>query len=218
MKALPARLLVVTERSATDDPEIAARQLLETLDRLLAAGIRWVWFRERDLAPDARLVLGRRVAERVRVHRGTLTVGGDAALAAALEAQGVHLPGGSTPSDFARARGLLPNGLVGVSAHSVPEVEAAARAGADYATVSPIFPSASKPGYGPALGVAALTRAAASGLPVIALGGITTERAPGCRTAGAAGVAVMGPLMRGPNRVEQARIFLDIASGTPDRP
>ncbi|MDX1421679.1 MAG: thiamine phosphate synthase, partial [Kiloniellales bacterium] len=63
------------------------------------------------------------------------------------------------------------------------------------ATQSPIFATASKPGYGPALGLAGLAEAAAAGLPVLALGGVTAERAPACLRAGAAGVAVMGAVM-----------------------
>jgi thiamine-phosphate pyrophosphorylase len=75
-------------------------------------------------------------------------------------------------------------------------VAAARDADADYATLSPIFPTASKPGYGPPLGVEALRAAAESGLPVFALGGVLPENARSCREAGAHGVAVMGPVMR----------------------
>ncbi len=72
-----------------------------------------------------------------------------------------------------------------------------AAAGADYVTLSPIFLTGSKPGYGPALGPAALARIARRvGLPVLALGGVGPENARACLSAGAAGVAVMGGVMR----------------------
>ncbi len=61
--------------------------------------------------------------------------------------------------------------------------------------MSPIFPSPSKPGYGPPLGPDVF-RAAAGVLPLYALGGVTPENAPACLEAGAAGVAVMGEIMR----------------------
>ena len=65
----------------------------------------------------------------------------------------------------------------------------------DYVTLSPIFPSRSKPGYGPALGVSALGIGTQK---IVALGGIETPaqaRGPR-REAGAVGVAVMGAIMR----------------------
>jgi thiamine-phosphate pyrophosphorylase len=70
-------------------------------------------------------------------------------------------------------------------------------AGADYVTASPVFVTASKPGYGPPLGLDGLARivAAARG-PVIALGGITEGNAAECLAAGACGIAVMGEVMR----------------------
>ncbi len=57
--------------------------------------------------------------------------------------------------------------------------------------------TASKPGYGPALGLEGLARIAARAPgPVIALGGVTPDDAATCRAAGARGVAVMGEIMR----------------------
>ncbi len=74
---------------------------------------------------------------------------------------------------------------------------AAAAAGADYVTLSPVFESASKPGYGPCLGPESLRAAAARvPVPVVALGGVTAANAGSCLGAGAAAVAVMGPVMR----------------------
>ena len=68
-------------------------------------------------------------------------------------------------------------------------------AGADYVTLSPIYQSASKPGYGPPLGLDAIKRAAQIGIPILALGGIAASNAAATMNAGAAGVAVMGSVM-----------------------
>jgi thiamine-phosphate pyrophosphorylase len=115
-------------------------------------------------------------------------------LADEIGADGVHLSA-NAPIAAARAR-LGAGALIGLSAHHEADVARAAAEGADYATLSPIFASASKQGYGPALGAAALARAAAHGLPLLALGGITAERADDCLRAGAAGIATMGDVMR----------------------
>ncbi|MEU7869708.1 thiamine phosphate synthase [Dactylosporangium sp. NPDC049140] len=82
--------------------------------------------------------------------------------------------------------------------HGLEELFAAAEDPADYVTLSPIFATRSKPGYGPPLGLAALGRmAVVAPVPVYALGGVDTPaRVRDCLDEGAAGVAVMGAVMR----------------------
>jgi thiamine-phosphate pyrophosphorylase len=64
-------------------------------------------------------------------------------------------------------------------------------------TLSPIFLTESKPGYGPAVGLAALAEAARlSTAPIVALGGIDADNLAGCLGVGAGGIAVMGEVMR----------------------
>jgi thiamine-phosphate pyrophosphorylase len=131
--------------------------------------------------------------------------------AAATDADGVHLP---SAGNIAAARSLLPRGLIGASAHSADEASALLRAGADYVTVSPIFVTSSKPGYGPALGLDGLgcIVAKASG-PVVALGGITDGNAAACLAAGARGIAVMGEVMRSKDsRVAVERLLRAIST------
>jgi thiamine-phosphate pyrophosphorylase len=197
MNPLPSRSLLVTDRHQ------AAVALEQVVSEAVAAGVRWVWLRDRDLPAAERRALARRLLAAVRAHDARLSVGGDVELAADIVADGVHLPAGA-PIAAARAR-LGPHALIGISAHGVADVAAAAVAGADYATLSPIFSTASKPGYGPELGAAALTAAASHGLPVLALGGVTPERAGECLRAGAAGIAVMGEVMRAAERAGGVR-------------
>ncbi|WP_430910781.1 thiamine phosphate synthase [Methylobacterium sp. sgz302541] len=207
---LPSPLLVVTDRHA------GKADLVDTLRAVLDAGARWIWFRDKDMEPARRLALGEAVAVCVRHAGGRLTVGGDTELAVALGADGVHLPGGSGAPAVEAARRLLPEAaLVGISAHGPSDIAAAAAAGADYATLSPVFETASKPGYGPALGVEGLRAASALGLPVIALGGITSGTIAPCMAAGAAGVAVMGELMRAADPKATARACLAALEGRP---
>ncbi len=194
---LPSRLLVVTDRHQ------AAVPLDEIVAQATEAGAGWIWLRDRDLPAAERRALAQRLLALARARGASLSVGGDVALAADIAADGVHLSAG-TPIAAARAR-LGPRALIGVSAHSDADVAAAAAAGADYATLSPIFATASKPGYGPALGIAALARAAPHALPVLALGGVTIERADQCLRAGGAGIAVMGEVMRAAGRPYGAR-------------
>lgn len=188
-KPLPSPpLLVISDRGQ------AGRKLVEIAAAVFRAGGRWFSLREKDLPADERQELLRALVALGRRHGATVTVHEDVAAAVAAGADGVHLPGGGDP---AAARRRLPTGLIGVSAHSPLEAAAQLAAGADYATLSPIFLTQSKPGYGPAVGLDAL--AAASRLaagPVVALGGIDEGNIAACLAAGARGIAVMGEIMR----------------------
>jgi thiamine-phosphate pyrophosphorylase len=88
--------------------------------------------------------------------------------------------------------------LVGRSCHDAAEVDQAVVEGCDYIFVSPVFVTASKPGYGPALGPNGLAGLCRPALPVYALGGVLPDRVAPCRAAGAYGVAVMGPVLHDP--------------------
>jgi thiamine-phosphate pyrophosphorylase len=181
-------LLVISDRSQ------AKRPLVEIAEAVFRAGGRWFSLREKDLPANERRELLRALVALGRRYGATITVHDDIDGAIATGADGVHLPGGGDP---AAARRPLPSGLIGVSAHMPQEAAAQLTAGADYVTLSPIFLTASKSGYGPAVGLDALAEAArlASG-PIIALGGIDEENLAACLAAGARGVAVMGEIMR----------------------
>jgi len=181
-------ILVITDRRQARQP------LAQVVEAIFAAGGRWLLLREKDLAPDARLVLLERLLAIARPYGASVLGSAEVAAAEAAGAAGVHLP---DSGDVAAARAALGAGaLIGYSAHDRAGAVKAARAGVDYVTLSPIFPSPSKPGHGPALGLDGL-RDIAVGLPVpvLALGGVTAARLADCLGAGAAGVAVMGAVM-----------------------
>lgn len=114
-------------------------------------------------------------------------------LAAGFELDGVHLAADAVPIAEARAW-LGRDRLIGVSAHSGAEARAAAAAGASYATLSPIYPTESKPGAG-ARGVRWLALATReAGLPVLALGGLTPGRSAETLSAGVWGVAAVSAI------------------------
>lgn len=175
------RLLVLTDRRQAPGP------LVEVVAAAIDAGARAVVLREKDLPDDQRRALVARLAPIVHGAGGLLLSAGR--LLPGVD--GVHQPshGGPPPPGA---------GVTGRSCHDAAQVSAAEAGGADYVTVSPIYATASKPGYGPPLGVEGLAPLAASTrLPVYALGGIDGPAAvTPCRKAGAHGVAVMGAVMR----------------------
>ena len=183
-------VLLITDRAQ------ARRLFVEVVAAALAGGCRWISLREKDLPSDAQIVLCREVAPLAAASGARLMLHGDPQLAVEAGLFGVHL---GSDGDVRAARGLLgEKAWISISTHGMEEIEAAASAGADAVTLSPIFPSSSKPGHGPAVGLKALAAAAArSPIPVIALGGIEDATAArSCFAAGAAAIAVMGAVMR----------------------
>jgi thiamine-phosphate pyrophosphorylase len=172
-------------------------------ERVAAAvrgGVDWIQVRERDLEDAALLDLVDAVAVAARAAAGSREVRVlvnrrvDVALAAG--ADGVHLGGGALAP--AAARRLLPEGsLIGVTTHAAGETLSAPEV--DYLQLAPIFTPLSKPAERPALGLAALTAAAAGPVPVLAQGGIDAAGAAAARAAGAAGVAVTGAIWLAPD-------------------
>jgi thiamine-phosphate pyrophosphorylase len=178
-------LALVTDRAA------ARRPLAEAVRAAVAAGADWVQIRERDLEGAHLLALAEEIA--AAAAPAAVVVNRRADVALALGA-GLHCGFDALP--VADARRLLGSeARIGVSAHSSEEVEAAARSGASYAHLAPIFAPLSKAAARPALGLAALEQAARWGIPVLAQGGITTSNAAAAVAAGAAGVAVTGAIL-----------------------
>ncbi|AGL14476.1 thiamine phosphate synthase [Actinoplanes sp. N902-109] len=173
----PAGVVVLTDRG------LAAGPLPEVVAQAVRGGAAWVILRDKDL-PYAR---------RAALARTLRTVAPDRVIVA-----GPDPLGGNAVHLSARDRLDERVDLVGRSWHGTELLS-----DEDYVTLSPIYPTASKPGYGPALGPVHAA-ALAGDRPWLALGGVDSPaRAAACVAAGAAGVAVMGAVMRAadPGRV-----------------
>jgi len=121
----------------------------------------------------------------------SVIVSARADIAAAVGAHGVQLAAADlAPGD---ARRLLPRGWIGRSVHSAKEAEAAVAEGADFLMAGSVYQTASHPGRA-AAGLDLIRGAAALGVPVIAIGGVTVERGRELRDAGAWGVAAITAL------------------------
>ncbi|MCG5444346.1 thiamine phosphate synthase [Micromonospora sp. NIE79] len=183
----PSGVVVLTDRL------VARGGLDRVVAGAVAGGVRWVVLREKDLARAERAALAADLRAILADVGGTLIVAGPDPLGG----DAVHLP----------AAGPYPppaHGLVGRSCHHQPELNRLSTE--HYATISPIWPTRTKPGYGPPLLVAGLgSLVRASPVPLLALGGVETpEQVTACVQAGAVGVAVLGALMRAEDPAEAA--------------
>ncbi len=181
---------------AISDLSQARLPLPELAGRLLDAGCRWFSLREKHLPQAEQAALIELLAPRFRAAGAVLSLhAGDASLAGECGLKAVHLSRGGDV--IAARRHLGPDSLIGISCHDAGELARAAEGEADYATLSPVFESRSKAGYTPLEPAGRAALLAAARLPVVALGGIEgPEEVEACRRMGAAGLAVMGPLMR----------------------
>jgi thiamine-phosphate pyrophosphorylase len=171
----------------TDRGQLGGTQaLLKTIARNLAAGVDWIQLRERDLPAQDLFALTQAVLQLPNPNHAKILVNDRTDVALAAGAAGVHLRGNSVAASRLRAI-APPEFLIGVSCHSVDDVQRAEAEGASFAVIAPIYVT---PGKGPALGLQILADAArAVRIPVLALGGVTAERIPDCLGSGAAGVA-----------------------------
>lgn len=127
---------------------------------------------------------------------------------------GVHLARDAV--SVREARGWLgPDALIGYSAHAGEDARQAAAAGVSYVTLSPIYPTGSKPGA-PGRGAGWLAQALAGlSIPALALGGLTPARTREVRRAGAWGVAAISALGGDPDPEAAAAAFVRAVAEEP---
>lgn len=179
------RRLSPLARTAADE----LRALEAFLDRAIDAGVDAVQIRERDLEARDLAALAVRVAARAR-GRALVLVNDRADVAIAAGIDGVHLRADGAPTGDVKRLG--PHGwIVGRSVHGAEE--AGGEIEADYVLFGTVFESGSKAAGALLAGLEGLRAAAgASHSPVVAIGGITPERATQAVAAGARGVAAIG--------------------------
>ena len=171
--------------------------LLRKIAECAAAGVHYIQLREKDLNTRGLQKLAEEAVKITAQSDTRLLINSRIDVALACRADGVHLPGNDLPASEARAifgRAGKADARIAVSCHTIEEVASAEAHGADFAVFGPVF---EKDGQINPKGLEQLERAcsrprlAASTMPVLALGGITTENIMRCRNAGAAGIAAI---------------------------
>jgi len=198
----------------TDRHRCAPKPLFEVISELLAVGVRAIQLREKDLGDAALYQLAKPISALCRNYKAQLFINTAVQVALDVGATGVHLPANAESVGSVKARAGC-NLRIGCSVHCFEAAKKREAEGADFFTYSPIYTTASKPGYGPAVGVVNLTRLAKHvKSPIFALSGITPMRVAECLKAGAFGVAVMSGVMSPTSAGNSARSYLDALCGS----
>jgi thiamine-phosphate pyrophosphorylase len=196
------QLCAITDRRrysvGTQSEAALRRRLCGLVQDWAAAGVDFIQLREKDLGNSDLQSLASELAETIGPRSSRLLVNVPAAelteLAVAAGAHGVHLSGKPAPGAARRARQIFRTAgreaIISVPCHDLSEILQAAKERVDLILYSPIFEKVVGPEAAPQ-GLEALRQAcaAADGIPVFALGGVTSLNAHHCLAAGAAGVA-----------------------------
>lgn len=202
---LDFKLYAITDRRSCEPTP-----LVNVVSELLDAGVTAIQLREKDLGDTELIGLAQPIAELCRNYQAKLFINTSTRIAREVGAVGVHLPANAESVETVKAQ-TDDNLYVGCSVHSLDAAQKREIEGADFVIYSPIYRTASKLGYGPAVGVKSLAEVvAAVKIPVFALAGITPARVAECLVAGAFGVAVMSGVMSPIDAGKQARRYLDV--------
>ena len=203
------RLCLVTDRTQT-----RGRDLTAVVGDCLAAGLRAVQVREKDLGAAELAFVCRRLRALTLDREALLIVNDRVDVALAVGADAVQRTSTSLPIEDIRA--IADKRLrIGASVHSLPDALQAELEGADWLVFGPVYDTPSKRMYGPPQGLDKLARvAAAVRIPVVAIGGITPERVGEVRRAGARGVAVVSSILAADSPVDATRRFLEVLAAS----
>jgi thiamine-phosphate pyrophosphorylase len=174
---------------------VRLRPLTELVELAVEGGVSAVQYRDKQATQQERIDCASRLQVVVGRYHVPLIVNDDMDVALAVGAAGVHVGQDDMQADVVRSI-AGDEFIVGVSAHNVDEARRAREAGADYVGFGPVFPTETKMDTAPVTGIDGLRAFVAQvDIPVIAIGGITSDTAAAVIDAGADGVAVAATIL-----------------------
>lgn len=175
---------------------------VQILESAAKSGVTAFQFREKgegSLTGDAKLALGKRLREVCRQHNIPFIVNDDVDLASLLHADGIHV--GQDDSSVEKIRKHFPDKIIGLSLSNADEVAKSPISFVDYVGAGPVFATNSKADAKSTVGVEWMTtlRKQFPDLPIVGIGGITTDNANSVIKAGADGVSVISAITKAKN-------------------
>jgi|SRR5215471_1687058 len=204
MRLVLPRLYVILDAALLSIPETdCARQLVD-------AGVRLVQYRDKAASSRELFESAKRLSAELLPRGVTFIVNDRPDVAALSGASGVHV--GQEDLGVEEARAVVGTGkMVGISTHNRGQFEQAAATSADYIAVGPIFSTSTKLNPDPVVGTEFIRNVRAlTEKPIVAIGGITLERATDVVGAGADSVAVISDILRASRPGERARQYVEV--------
>ena len=198
------RLYVILDAALLTVPETECAQKLAT------AGVRLLQYRNKRAPARELFESSKRLASLLIPQRITFVVNDRADVAAVAGANGVHV--GQEDLGVEETRLVVGAArFVGVSTHNLEQFQRAAASSADYIAVGPIFATGTKSNPDPVVGTQFIRRVRPiTDKPIVAIGGITLERAPEIIESGADSVAVISDILGAPEPAMRARQYIDL--------
>jgi len=182
----------------------------EWAEKLATAGVRLLQYRNKRASARELFERSKRLSSLLIPLGVTFVVNDRADVASAAEASGVHV--GQEDLRAEAARSVMGAGkLLGVSTHNVDQFKDAAATCADYVAVGPVFSTSTKANPDPVVGIELIRRIRPlTDKPIVAIGGITLERAAEVIQAGADSVAVISDILLAPDPGQRARHYIEL--------
>jgi thiamine-phosphate pyrophosphorylase len=202
---LPPLYVILDATLLKNSPQNCAQELA-------AAGVRLLQYRNKSAPAKKLLEISRELISSLEFSHTALIVNDRPDVAALAGAKGVHV--GQDDLGVEQVRALVGKEMwLGVSTHNLEQFRRAAATSADYIAVGPVFATTSKENPDPVVGLELLREVRAlTDKPIVAIGGITLDRARSVIDAGADSVAVISDILLARSPGERARQFLDALS------
>jgi thiamine-phosphate pyrophosphorylase len=192
------------------DAALLTASELDVAKKLSDAGVRLFQYRNKRGSPRELLQAASTLAAEFSQRGASFFVNDRPDVAFLSGASGVHV--GQKDLPVAESRAVLGQGkFLGISTHNLKQFRAAAETDADYIALGPVFETDSKLNPDPVVGTAMIREARKlTRKPIVAIGGITLDRAGEVMEAGADSVAVISDILRAADPAKRARQFLDL--------
>lgn len=199
------------------DASLLTTSELALAETLAESGVELIQYRDKKATSRQLFEVFCRLSAALSSRKVRFIVNDRADIALLSGASGVHV--GQEDLGVEEARYICgQQRWVGVSTHTLDQVALADRTSADYIAFGPIFPTTSKENPDAVVGIELLRRARQiTAKPLVAIGGITVERAAEVYKAGADSLAVIRDLICAPDPGTQARRYLEVAGSLASR-